>query len=229
MAVKLAQTERTKNSVTFSVSGITTDRRTWVWVETLAEWVILSEATVADGITDIETDGGDNGTITVYFDSAAIKSGYKVWAFCVDDYSIAEKKVISESDILYTVLFFDYENTTEKVIGKSIDLTVEDFKNMGMFAVQLFVFLGEYQSDLDFYYYYDDVFQGYDIYADYLLLPAKQIYNAANKLTIKQLPLRAFIMKSMDNIIDNVRSGSDFKAEYFNDMYYAINQFNMNV
>lgn len=229
MAVKLAQTDRTKNSVTFSVSGITTDRRTLIWVETLEEWVVLSNATVADGVTDIDTDGVNNGTITVYFDSAAINSGYKVWAFKVQDYDIANKEVISESEILYAGLLFEYENTPEKEAEKSIDLTVKDFKNMGMFAVRLFIFLGTYQSDLDACYHYDDVFQGDDIYADYLLLPAKQIYNAANQLTKQQLPPREHIKESMVNIIDNVKSGADFKAEYFNDMYYAINQFNMNV
>lgn len=229
MAVKLSQVDRSKNSVTFSVSGITTDRRTLVWVQTLGDWVVLSEATVTDGITDIVTDGVNNGTITVYFDKAAINSGYKVWAFLVQDYSIAKGEVLSESEILYTVLLFDYENTTEKVKGEPIDLTVKDFKNMSMFAWWLYKYLGTFDRNIDEYYIYDGYGTGDVIYAEDLSRPAEHIHNAISNLTIRDVPLRARILEYTENIIDNVMPNAEFKAEYFNDIYYAINQFNMSV
>lgn len=229
MAVKLAQTERTKNSVTFSVNGITTDRRTLIWVQTLEEWVVLSNATVADGVTGIDTDGVNNGTITVYFDSAAINSGYKVWAFKVQDYDIANKKVISESEILYSVLLFGYENTEEKEIGSPIDITVKDFKNISKFAWWIYKYLGTTDSDIDEYYIYDGVVSGDVIYAEDLLRPAQHIRNAISNLTISAVPLKGKIIEYTEDIIDNVRSGADFKAKYFNEIWLAINQFNMNV
>ena len=182
MAVTLQQTGRTATSVSFSVSGITADRQTYIWAVQRQEWMTLPDAKSAGYVASYYTFGGDNGTISVNFDVFSVQE-YKVWQFVVCN---TENGSITEtSDILNTVLKFEYDNALTKTAGNTIDITVDDMKRLNLFALYMRSWVLDEESQ---YYPLDGVAAGEDIDADYLVLPADNIREGASRQRFSTRP-----------------------------------------
>lgn len=230
MSIILTQTDRTENSVTFSISGVTGDRKTYVWMpmmSTNGQWISLSDAYSLSYIKDFSTTDDRNGEITVTFYSEDAEE-YKVWQFYV--YNYVGSDVTDASEMLNTILYFDYDYSSTKYPGDTIDITVNDLRRINLFAMYIYAWIIWEDEEGCQYYPLDDADSGYSILADYLVLPAQNIYNAANYLSssyYNYLSDRSYIKSIMSDITDNCYSGSPFYAEYFNNIKYAINNFNL--
>ncbi|MBQ7718746.1 MAG: hypothetical protein IJT38_05545 [Clostridia bacterium] len=228
MSIILQQTSRTQNSVTFSISGITNDRMTYVWMPMMSsngQWVSLSSAYSLGYVKSFSTTSNTNGSITVEFYQSDANE-YKVWQFYVANYSGGSATETSE--MLNTILKFEYENTSTKHSGSSVDVTVDDLRQLNLFGVYIFDWI-IYSEGGASYYPLKNASSGDPILAKYLVLPAQNIYNAANKLTssyYNSLSNRTTIKNYLSDIINNASSGSAFYADYFNNIKSAINNFN---
>lgn len=221
LAITLQQTGRTDTGITFSVSGITQDRLTYMWIVQRQEWMTLPDAKSAGYIASYYTFGGDNGTISVNFDVFSVLE-YKVWQFIVKNF--VDGIETDSSDILNTVLKFEYDNTQTKTAGNTIDITVDDMKRLNLFALYMRSWVLNVESQ---YYPLDDVLSGDNIAADYLALCGRNILDVASSQSNSTLPNKNEIVSLSSYISDNVISGTEVKAQYFNDICTAINHFNM--
>jgi hypothetical protein len=225
MAITLRQIGGDIDTVRFSVSGIANDRQTYIWIWQQEDWIALDDAWKRGYISSYSTALGNNGVIAVVPDSASIASGHKLWAFYVAN--VKDGVTTETSEVLYTVLGFEYDGEAEKYAGGEVDITINDLQNINRFGEKLSYFIAK--NDETEYYPLGDVRPGDVIFADYIVLPAQNILAAAKSCSTAKLSNRADIISMMNNIVDNVRSGSEFKAEYFNDLKDCINNFYMSV
>jgi hypothetical protein len=236
MAITLQQIDRTELSVTFSVSGITNDRATFIWIpDPLIEgggWLSLDplkSTNIYDFIDSSYSTNPTNGDITVYLYPENVLL-FPIWEFVVINY-IGEEAGI-QSEILDTIVKFDYENTNTKSIGNSIDITVADLRKINLIGsyIDSWINLGE-----GTYYPLNGVTNGDRMFADYLLLPTQNIHDTATALTSTKLPDRTFILAWLHAILNgatglpHLQSGEKVYATYFNNIKNAINNFNLSV
>lgn len=221
MSVTLQQTGRTKTGVSFSVNGITGDRSTYIWIAQRQKWLTLSDAKSAGYIASYYTFGGDNGTISVNLDVLSVQE-YKVWQFQV--HNVVDGTTTESSGVLNTVLKFEYDNTQTKVAGNTLDVTVSDMKRLNLFALYIRSWILDEESQ---YYALENVAEGDDIHAVYLSICGSNILDAASSQTTSTLPNKSEIISLSSEISNNVESGAEAKAEYFNKIRDAINNFNM--
>ena len=224
MAITLQQTGRTTTSVTFSISGITGDRQTYIWLPMLGgsnKWTTLSAAYSLGYVSSYSATDSYNGNITVNFYSRDTEI-YKVWEFYV--YNYANGNPTESSNILDTVLAFQYDNALTKSTGGNIDITVNDMRRINLFASYMDSWIN---NGTGTYYPLTSNVKGDSIFAVYLTQPARNIYNTAYNLGSTRLPNRSSILNYTGNILDYVSSGATFRASYFNNIRDAINNFNM--
>lgn len=226
------QVGRTTNSVTINVSGMTTgDRQTYVWMppdiinSSDGDWFTLQQAKANGYISDfyVTSYENNNGDIT-------IELPYKYYK----EYKTVDIKVLNVSGgttlrgaRIITVLGFNYEGTKSKRSGEDIDITVADMKAINKFGAYIGAWIG---YDDGWHYYLDGVDTGDKIYAVYLSKPAEHILNAAiNNSNYLTGGYYKYVYDCTSDIVNNVKSGADFKASYFNNIYTAITAFNMSI
>lgn len=225
----VAQVNRSTNSVTVNVSGITEgDRQTYVWItntildSTDGVWYSLQKAKNYGYISDFEvTDiNANNGDITIYIPDKYAKE-YKVWDIKVENINT------SDGDfwiVLNTVLGFEYDNSFPKYAGDTIDITVNDMQQINLFGGYIDSWIN---SGDGIYYPLDDVFEGDSVFAEYFVTPSQNIWNTAYNNRDLLGGYYNVVWNYTSDIVDNCVSGADFKALWFNGILYAINNFNM--
>ena len=224
----VAQVGRSCNSITVRVSGITEgDRETSVYVPAAGERLTLQQAKEYGFVSDfyVADLSANNGSITIEIADRYLSCKViKVYVKNINT-STGDKTVL-----LPAVLDFEYENGFPKVTGGEIDITVLDMKEINLFGMYLDLWIGG--SDETFYYTLDGVSKGDDIYYEYLALPAQNILNAAffayNDYSMPSDNYDAVTVYATD-IKEGCAAGADFKAQYFNDIMYAITRFNLSV
>lgn len=226
----VTQVGRTANSVTINVSGIdygTGSRQTEIYIPKEKEWYSLSDAKASGFIDDYEVSALDsaNGDITVYFFQEDIETN-KVWKF-----EIAHIKASGGYAFAYlnAVLGFYYEGTPVKYSGNMIDITVDDMKSINLFSAYMGGWIGETDA---LYYPLEDVEKGDIIAAEYVYQPAENILSAAENAESKPdcfIASYADIVTDMEYVYDDCASGEYFKADYFNKLADAINNFNLTI
>lgn len=232
--ITVEQVARSYNSITMNVSGMLEgDRQTFVLVSPDVrgdtstdewEWYTLQTAKANGYISDFYvTDlGNNNGDIEVTIPYQYAKT-HKVWRFCVRN---LVDGAVKADVVINTILGFEYDYTETKVTGEVIDITRNDMLQTNLFGTQI----GSWAADL-YTYYYADSDMGYtEIDYDYLLLPAQNILNGAKTLyTAGVLADYLFVYGYIYSTTQNVKSREPFKAQYFNGVKDAINNFNMKV
>lgn len=213
------------NSVKFEVNGITNDRYTEVYIPQQDEWFGLLDAEDLGYIVSVETEFDDytgSNHIQVTFDTSTIEQGYPVWHFRVSNYKNGSP---TDSVEYVAAVRFKYENTSTKVTGEPVDITVRD-----MFMIYRYAYLWHR------YLFYFDVIssnlfygidKGDDFYYSLLENPAFSFFNVVDNwgATLYQ----ENIIEKLENILNNVYQGADFKAEYFNDIKYVVNNYYLDV
>ena len=219
------QVDRTKNSVTINVSGLTGgDRQTSVYIPgDVDRWYTLWDAKTAGYVSNIVVAdyGNNNGDITIVMSSKYLKIGAKFVELEVANVNNGDDDHWVR---LVTFLKFEYHNEATngymKYSDEDIDITVEDMREINDLARTIRMVC----VDDDFLYYpLDDVASGDPILADYLKLPAQNILQSVDALGTWY----SFVYDSVYYIVKNCKSGADFKPEFFNEMYFAINYFNL--
>lgn len=227
----VSQTGRTTNSVTITVSGITSgDRATYIWLPDLQSWSTLWDAKSAGYVSDIEVVNlnNNNGDIKVILGSKYLNAGYKCVDLKVENRS-ADTNELMQWIVLTTILEFKYDKSYPKYAGKDIDITVSDMREINLFGAYIGSWIGSVVGE---YYPFDGITTGDTIYHYYLKLPAQNISNAALKAYQKgnlSSSLYDFVNEYTSYIINDCVSGADFKALFFNGISYAINGFNISV
>lgn len=223
----VTQVGRTANSVTINVSGIdygTGSRQTLIYIPKVEDWYSLSEAKALGLIDDYEVSAVDsaNGDITVYFFQEDIETN-KVWQF-----EIAHIKASGGYAFAYlnAVLGFYYDGASVKYSGNMIDITVDDMKSINLFGAYIGGWIGETDA---LYYPLEDVEKGDIINAEYVYQPAENILLTAQKRVNELGTAYADIYTDMNYVYDDCASGGDFKADYFNKLADAINNFNLTI
>ena len=220
------QVGRTTNSVTINVSGITKgDRQTSVWIPDKADYFTLQTAKANGYISDFYVVDlvQNNGDITIELPYSYYKE-FKTVDIKVENVS---GSTVYAGARITAVLAFKYEGTASKRTGEDIDITVNDMKAINKFGAYIGAWIG---GDDGWHYYLDGVGVGDKIFADYLRKPAEHILNAALTNTrYLSSGYYNYICSCTQDIVDNVKSGADFKASYFNNIYTAITAFNMSI
>jgi len=222
MAIVLTQTNRTLTSVTFGVTGITDDRRTYIWIPWRVNpvddtnWWILQDAESNGDVVGFYTSGGDNGSIQVIF-SLANTAEYKVWDFCVTN--VINGNDTAVSNLFHGIIMFEWDGTATKTAGNDVDITENDFIKLNWFALYIRYWIGGVDNSWE---YYTDA-----IYADDLLEIAQKIYDTAYGLTTSKLANRSNILSYTGYILDYATSGGYIYATFFNNIKSAINSFNL--
>ena len=230
----VSQVGRTTNSVTLNVSGITKgDRQTYIWIpntisNTTSGWFTLQNAKNSGYISDfyVADYSTNNGDITVsvpykYYSTLKnvgfrIKNGINI--------GTANETLYSSIDI-YTILDFEYENSFPKYPGDDIDITVRDLQEINMFGRDIDMWFNDgYYSE---YYKLNTVSTGDYIFAVYLWVPSRNILDAAINHPNLTGTYYNKVYNHLSNIVDNCVSGADFEAQFFNDIVYAIRNFNL--
>lgn len=219
------QVGRTTNSVTINVSGITEgDRSTSVYIPRKNEWYTLHDAKENGYITDFYVANlvDNNGDITV-----VLNKNYN--PFKLAYLKVENIKADGSADYitLPTILAFEYEGKFPKNTGDEIDITASDMLEINLFGSDIDANMG---SGEGIYFTLSDMGgRGSAIYAEYLKLPAQNILNAALKEQYLQGYYYSVVTTFTNYILDNCKSGADFEATFFNDIYHAINDFNLSV
>lgn len=227
----VSQTGRTKNSVTVNVSSFPTDkgyRQTYVWIPPEQKFYSLSDALAAGYISDYEAnypDPGDvaNGDITVTV-SDDYCGEYKAWDIkieCVMD------GVVYEWVNIHTFLKFEYENAKTKEKGSVIDITPQDLHSINLFGAYIESWTVENGDGS--YHILDGCDAGDEIYADYLLTPARHILTAASANREYLGAYYGDIYDGASYIDENCCEGAGAEAKFFNLIADAINDFNFTV
>lgn len=227
MAINLTQTDRTATSVTFDVDGITDDRQTFIWIPDPlidgGDWLTLSDAYSLDFIQSYSTSGGVNGTITVNF-YASDTLEFKVWEFFVCNY--VGGSPTDTSEVLDTILKFEWDNEATKYTGDDFDVTVSDLIRLNNFSsyMNAWIAFGD-----GLYYDLEGIESGDDFWNGYFLLPAQNIYDTADYLSSSTLSTRSAILALVGDVINNTATGEMCYASDFNAIKAAINSFNLSV
>lgn len=228
------QSGATKNSVTIRISGITEGaRETRLWVpfsvggDTSWEWCTLDDA-ISFGFIDDYILTGDlaNGTIEIVV-SRSYLSESKVLFVRVRNVEIlpeTSETIEKASVILSTVTGFEYDNDAYKQAGQPIDITLSDMRTINRFGSDIDYLVGSGEGT---YYPLDDVLDDADIFADYLRLPVENMFAAATENSWYLGENYSYIMTRANYLLNNVESGADFKAEYFNVVAEMINHFRL--
>lgn len=229
MALRVAQVDRTTNSITINVSGITEgSRRTSVWMpsgmlnSSSGKWYTLYDAKDNGYISDfyVVDYATANGDITITVSNKYLNKGYRVVDVKVENIDTAA----GDKDIwLSTILDFEYENSFPKKSGSEIDITVDDMKELNLFGLYIDYWINGGDG---IYHPLETAQSGDEIEAVYLWQPAKNILDTAincNNLGTNYDKVWGYI----SGIVNKCVSGADFKALWFNDIVYAIRNFNL--
>ena len=223
--INLTQTARTATSVTFSVSGITDDRQTFIWMPLLGtpDWITLATAYSLGYISSYSASGGNNGTITVNF-YASDTVEFKVWEFQVGNFISGNPT--AWSSVLDAILKFEWDGAATKYTGNDIDITVDDLRRLNNFGsyINAWIIGGEGS-------YWDlvGIVTGDGLWNEYIRLPIQNIHDTAYGLSSSILANRSNILSDTSNILDLVYEGEECYALYFNDIKSAINNFNLSI
>lgn len=217
----LKQVGRTDTSFTFSVSGITGDRSTELWIDEKQEFVTLSNAVEQGYIESFSADSAMNGNITIHM-VPYIGKIYPVWKIIVSD---LRNGTWSVSNLLVALLRFDWDGEQTKTSGAPFDITAADADRLNLFAYQLGNACGGTYAKEAFWF---ENISGSTFYDSIIKIPAMAIRDAANnRLTYASLPGGETIVSNMQDIIDNVVTGETCRAKYFNNIRNALNRFNV--
>lgn len=231
MAIEIWQTGRTATSVTYKVSGLmpTDTAEKYIYIPWQQQWRTLEYArqnTLIAGFSEIG-EIGNIRRITINLNPDSVEdpdapdiNGFKVWQVYVVGYDV-NGRLVGASGILNTIVAFQYDGEQLKYSGDPIDITVNDFKRLNWFAHYIYYWIGGVNNSWSFY---TDA-----IYADDFKNIAQKIRNTSAQFNYVQLPDKASIESKLNNILNNVASGEPFKADYFNDIWDAINSFNLKV
>jgi hypothetical protein len=227
----VTQVGRTANSVTINVSGIdygTGSRQTDIYIPKEQWQYSLSEAEALGFIASYSVSAIDaaNGDITVEFFPEDTEE-YKVWRFYVTHDKASGGYAVIEID---TVLDFAYEGTKEKHTGDVIDITVSDLHDINLFGGYLYKWAVADEDEVTMYRLKDDgISTGDDIYAEYVYQPAFNLCNAAYRRHNYLGTAYADIYTDMEYVYQDCESGGYLKADYFNKLANAINNFNLTI
>lgn len=222
MGINIAQTGRTATSVTFDVYGIVNDRGTYIWIPfaPTPAWYSLVDANAAYYIASYSVTDPKNGSITVYFYETDTAE-YKVWDFQVGNF--VDGTPNAWSLVLDTIIKFEWDGAAAtKYTGDNMDITTNDFYKLNYFTAYIYWWIGNTNNSFI-------TVDTTAIHAADLAAMAQKIYYTANGLSSTTLPFRTFILAWVNDILTYVTSGADCKAKYFNDIYSAINSFNLSV
>lgn len=238
--MRVRQVDRSTNSVTINVSGITVgDRQTYIWMPATilnsdsGYWFTLSEASSNGYITKIETDyETNNGDITVYLPQKYCQE-YKVVDLAVINVNTGFGNVEAR---ISAVLQFKFKKNpdSDKAPGDDVDITVEDMRAINKFGCYIAYWMcldaNGNPTNQGIHYPLTGVESGDLIYADYLWQPAQNILYASDFNRDKFTGINFDKVNSNAyTIVNGCVSGADFKAYYFNGIKAAINNFNMSV
>lgn len=223
------QVGKKTNQVTIRISGITEgDRQTHIGIPkqilnpNADEWMTLSTAQTNGYITFVTDLNANNGDITVTFNKKYLDLGVRRAKF-----KVANVNTEYGGEIwITTFLKFEYANTFPKVSGEDIDITVKDLREINLFSRDISVGIGGFEYG---YYPLNGVSAGDSIFAEYLSAPANNLLTATDYCPYLPSAYYTIINNYTSNIIKNCKSGAYFKADYFNEMLYAINSFNLSV
>jgi hypothetical protein len=216
-------------SVKFAVEGITNYRYTEIYIPQQDEWVGLSDAEDWGYIESIETEFDDytgSDHIQVTFDTATIEEGYPVWQFRISNYdgAVGSGGEPTETVYYYAAVRFQYDGASTKETGEPVDITVRDMFLIDRYAYLWTYYMLGYEPDFN---WFDGLGTGDEIYYYYLENPA---YNLMEIVGFNTSSSYIDVMEEkLENILNNVYQGADFKAEYFNDIKYVINNFYVDV
>lgn len=234
--MNVSQVDRATDSVTINVSGITKgDRQTYVWIpHTILNsdeggWFTLKKAKTNGYIYDYYAAdlNSNNGDITVQMTGRYCRQQKTVGLRVKNGINIdTTSETLYDYIDIYTVLDFEYENSFPKVAGSDIDITIADMKALNFFGRDMDMWFSNGEG---LHYPLDDVVSGDYIYADYLWYPANNILNAAINCPDLYGSNYSKVYNYASNIVNNCVSGADFKAQYFNDILYAIRNFNLSI
>ncbi|HYE12250.1 MAG TPA: hypothetical protein VEF53_18930 [Patescibacteria group bacterium] len=230
MAITLEQTDRTPNSVTFSVSGITDNRSTLIWHVLNQEWITLTEAYDTLYIRNYSTSGGDNGTITVVFWDTRVglndydnelywyDSDYnlKCWDFAVVNVSGG---VNTDVEYITTIVELFWDNTSTKLTDGDFDMTLADQIRFQWFACYMQAWIGLIDNVWSIY---TDILYGEDMRE-----AAQKIYDTAYGLSSTKLPNRSTVLSNMGDILDEAYKDTSVYSTHLNGIKNAINNFNL--
>lgn len=227
----VTQVGRTANSVTINVSGIdygTGSRQTQIYIPKEQWPYSLSDAEALGFIASYSVSALDtaNGDITVTFFPEDAEE-YKVWRFYVTHDKASGGVATIEID---TVLEFAYEGTKVKQTGNVIDITASDLHDINLCGGYLYKWAVANEDEVIMYLLKDDgISTGDDIYAEYVSRPAFNLCNAAYRRRNYLGIAYADIYADMDYVSHDCESGGYLKADYFNKLADAINNFNLTI
>ena len=239
----VSQVNRTTNSVTINVSGITQgNRQTYIWIpgdvlnSNNGKWYTLQKAKSYGYISgyDVVSYESNNGDIRIYVSDEYLEVGHRAVDVTVinlpDGYvssGVRDDDIDNALTWIYLtfVLDFNYENSFPKLAGEEIDITVNDLREINLFGVDIYNFvMGSTNGE---YYPLSSADKGDKIKAEYLRLPAQNIWNTAYNKRELLGDYYMVVWNYTSDIIDNCVSGADFKALWFNGILYAIRNFNL--
>ena len=232
MAIEITQTGRTATSITFSVSndGTWINRYTSIYCYAADDFYGLETAAQLELIDSFSTTGGLNGTITINFNTEDTVEN-KIWPVYVENLD-GDNNSIEGTDILYCILAFSWDNSATKVIGNNFDITVNDLKRLNLIAYTMFALIGS-GTPKSFYQFLND-HTGDSVYAVYITDAAFNIRHAiyaANGygwlVDNYNQDFHTTSRAQLSAIITNAVTGSNIKAEYFNNLCYIINHVNL--
>lgn len=229
MSITLVQTGKSKNSVTFSIRGITGDRRI-----RLRPWGSddgfqnLADAQEAGMVADFAGESVTNGDMTVTF-ATEYADEYKVWIFWVYDFS--DGTATAAAGPFYTFLQISYDKAATKKKGSPIDITVADMERITLMCYAVY---HAFVDDEGGYNDFDGITKDDAIYLMYLTDAVDQLFDATTALSAASLPNKSDIQDTLGTIYNDINrvdapENKPVKAAYFNAICSAINDFNLTI
>ena len=222
MALSITQTDRTNSSVSFSISGLWSDRKVMIWIPWENQWYHITEALNNNWIDTYWFSGNQNGTANIYINSDYTgDDGFHVWDFQILGYN--GSTIVQASDVLHTILKFEWDGGgANKLKDNIFNFSQDEMARMEDFIANMYYWIGG-GSEWNWTYYTNYLYA-----SDYVEMATK-LYNTATYVTSTQVPNRNTIRSYMANIISFVQRGEDCKDYYFNRVAWSINNFNMTV
>lgn len=226
--ITLKQTGCTEYSFTFSISGITGDRQTFLYIPEKQEWVTLANCVEQGYIESFEATGNPNGRITVHI-VPYIAELFPVWKVEVSSYSDGKNQM---SVVLTAFTRFEWDGAEVKESGSPFDITAEDMNRLNKRGYELGEACGGGYAETEFW---TENRRGDELYDIIMKMPAYALEMAVDWVE-EESTLPTFmgengseIMATAQYVIAEVSAGVPCYAWYFNDVKNAYNSFFLEV